>query len=979
MKKFLSVLALFCFLLTLARAEQIFDSVTIEGTLAFPSKSPNTILFLDSVAEVKAVASTAAISALLPSQSGNSGKVLGTDGSDLSWVTGGSGGGSVFSVNGRTGDVVVTANELLPVQTGNAGKVLLTDGSTTAWVVQSASGSVFSVNGKTGDVFLNTDDIPQGAANIYYTDTVARLALSSSTPIIYDSLTGTLALTTVPIAKGGTGQITAVGAINALAPSQTGNSGKILSTNGTSILWDSLLADSPLLYNSLTKTFSIPQASSLQSGFLGAADWTTFNNKLDASRFNYITNSVADVDTAGWNLYDNAGRTDPAFYVDQDITWTAVAPGNAGNGINVQYVFTTTPGCVSATPCVTVVSPVLVTVGWYNGPTIANNPTATQLKAAWDAVPGAIALATATISGNAGDIQYLNGNHVLANGGDTAPINGTGGVPTGLTFTRSTSGPLVGIANFLLSKDATSQMGSGVSTDFTVNGADKGNPLQISFYYSASAGAVLGSASDTRVFLYDVTNAVMLPITPLKTLTGPTAGSIYRFAGQFTAAVDSVNYRLIFHTATSSAIAWDLKLDEVTVSSVLDAATATEVPKLVISAQPITGAVTDHMAVMWQDGNTSWRPATMASGAQNTNLYGFAVNIVGLTADIVLRGELDGFSVGPFLGYNQYVDNTAGGISPLPSPFTDTGVVMGKGITEDKMLVNPIPFTRLVTSKGGLLGNAGANNGTGDQVLSVGTNGNALIANSAASLGLQWLPAVVATAPLVYTTATRALTCTAATASVAGCLAAADFTTFNAKAATASPTFTGTPTLPTGTIAVTQTPGNNTTAVATTAFVTAAAALKANLASPTFTGTPTMPTGTIGVTQTAGNSTTALATTAFTTTADNLKANIAAPTLTGDVTLSTGNLLVTTIGKGIQVKTGTNAKIGTAVLVGGTVTVANTSVTANSRIFVTSNTDGGTPGWLRVSAKVNATSFTITSSSVLDTSTVAWYIVESIP
>jgi hypothetical protein len=38
----------------------------------------------------------------------------------------------------------------------------------------------------------------------------------------------------------------------------------------------------------------------------------------------------------------------------------------------------------------------------------------------------------------------------------------------------------------------------------------------------------------------------------------------------------------------------------------------------------------------------------------------------------------------------------------------------------------------------------------------------------------------------------------------------------------ASPTFTGTPTLPTGTIATTQSPGDNTTALATTAFVTAA-------------------------------------------------------------------------------------------------------------------------------------------------------------
>ena len=45
------------------------------------------------------------------------------------------------------------------------------------------------------------------------------------------------------------------------------------------------------------------------------------------------------------------------------------------------------------------------------------------------------------------------------------------------------------------------------------------------------------------------------------------------------------------------------------------------------------------------------------------------------------------------------------------------------------------------------------------------------------------------------------------------------------KADLASPTFTGTPTLPTGTIATTQSAGNNTTAVATTAFVQAAIAL----------------------------------------------------------------------------------------------------------------------------------------------------------
>lgn len=67
---------------------------------------------------------------------------------------------------------------------------------------------------------------------------------------------------------------------------------------------------------------------------------------------------------------------------------------------------------------------------------------------------------------------------------------------------------------------------------------------------------------------------------------------------------------------------------------------------------------------------------------------------------------------------------------------------------------------------------------------------------------------------------------------------------------------------------------------------------------------------------------------------------------------------------------------GTATLVAGTVTVATTAVTASSRIFLTTNTPGGTPGWLQVSARTAGTSFTILSSSGTDTSVVAWQIIE---
>jgi hypothetical protein len=89
-----------------------------------------------------------------------------------------------------------------------------------------------------------------------------------------------------------------------------------------------------------------------------------------------------------------------------------------------------------------------------------------------------------------------------------------------------------------------------------------------------------------------------------------------------------------------------------------------------------------------------------------------------------------------------------------------------------------------------------------------------------------------------------------------------------------------------------------------------------------------------------------------------------------------GNVDIKVAGAGLRVREGTNCKQGTAVLVAGTVTVADTAVTASSRIFLTGQADGGTPGFLRVSARIAGKSFTITSSSATDTSTVAYEIFE---
>lgn len=91
-----------------------------------------------------------------------------------------------------------------------------------------------------------------------------------------------------------------------------------------------------------------------------------------------------------------------------------------------------------------------------------------------------------------------------------------------------------------------------------------------------------------------------------------------------------------------------------------------------------------------------------------------------------------------------------------------------------------------------------------------------------------------------------------------------------------------------------------------------------------------------------------------------------------------GNLVINGLGGGLQVKEGANARSGVATLVAGTVTVSNTSISAATRIQLSAQETGVLAGILRVGARVNGTSFTITSSVVTDTASVAWFLVEGI-
>lgn len=62
---------------------------------------------------------------------------------------------------------------------------------------------------------------------------------------------------TLAIANGGTGQTTAQSAFNALAPSQTSNSGKYLTTDGTNTSWATVTAGGGITYTKITSNTTV--------------------------------------------------------------------------------------------------------------------------------------------------------------------------------------------------------------------------------------------------------------------------------------------------------------------------------------------------------------------------------------------------------------------------------------------------------------------------------------------------------------------------------------------------------------------------------------------------------------------------------------------------------------------------------------------------------------------------------------------------
>lgn len=233
----------------------------------------------------------------LPSQTGQSGKYLTTNGTTMSWATVGSGGTSDYndltnkpSINSITlsGDQTgsdlglvdeadleeLDINNIVPEQTGNSGKFLTTNGSTVAWATVQGGGGGDSLPDQTGQEgkFLTTNGSTASWADVQDSLDLEEMILEEAIPdqsgqsgkFLTTNGTTTAWATvqggggdSLPDQSGNDGKFLMTNGstpswsevedaldleefdINNFVPDQTGNSGKFLSTNGSSVYWAS--------------------------------------------------------------------------------------------------------------------------------------------------------------------------------------------------------------------------------------------------------------------------------------------------------------------------------------------------------------------------------------------------------------------------------------------------------------------------------------------------------------------------------------------------------------------------------------------------------------------------------------------------------------------------------------------------------------------------------------------------------------------
>ena len=183
----------------------------------------------------------------------------------------------VQSVNSRTGNII-----LLPSDVGIpslvSGEVLSNNGTTLNWTNLAIS----DITGLTTALAGKEPSITSGSGNQYWNGSKAWSAID-----LTQSVTNVL-----PVTNGGTGSNSANGAINNLLPSQSGQNGKVITSNGTSAYWgasSSLVPNDNILHWDGTYNYYRPFSAYNSNSFYTSGLNLMYGGTMGENGYNFLT------------------------------------------------------------------------------------------------------------------------------------------------------------------------------------------------------------------------------------------------------------------------------------------------------------------------------------------------------------------------------------------------------------------------------------------------------------------------------------------------------------------------------------------------------------------------------------------------------------------------------------------------------------------------------------------------------------------
>ena len=299
----------------------------------------------------------------------------------------------------------------------------------------------------------------------------------------------------------------------------------------------------------------------------------------------------------------------------RDLSTNFISNANGENGTSgyTTYNDTQTVTITIATPAVFTVTS---TTGFYIGMPITFSTTGalpTGLTAGTtyyvSAVPSSSTFRVSASLGGS-DVNTSGTQSGTHTARPQVPVTATGSSPN-VTISTTTSTPIAGAQSITFSKDANNRMGEGFRYDFTIDNGSQAKVLNVTCQYLVSSGTftagVNGSSpveSDVEIYLYDVTNSLLIQPSSFRLLSNSSTIAD-TFRASFQTAYNSTSYRLIFHVSTTSSSSYTLKLGNITIN-----------PTTYVYGTPIT----DWQTYTLNIGGTTTAP-TLGSGAVSTAKY----------------------------------------------------------------------------------------------------------------------------------------------------------------------------------------------------------------------------------------------------------------------------------------------------------------------------------------------------------------------